>query len=214
MDRKERKQEKKYAKQRAEKGFCDRDTWDISFWFINTCRNILKEYAETMHGFPANLELEWLEEHPEVGLTYNEWVIWPHDENSEGYKLREKANEECAKKWEDTIKHLVWLLDEMDEETCSMTNPYEEKWWSFHEKFDKKYSNSKDELKTEKELLDEKRTNTFLHIGPERDPDFGEEYKEVLEKFLEAEKRISHYRDECKNEFFELFSKWFWNLWD
>lgn len=37
---------------------------------------------------------------------------------------------------------------------------------------------------------------------------------EIKKKYFEEEKRISVYRDECKNEGFELFSKWFWHLWD
>lgn len=30
----------------------------------------------------------------------------------------------------------------------------------------------------------------------------------------EREKEIFKYRDECKNKAFEMFSKYFWNLWD
>ena len=32
--------------------------------------------------------------------------------------------------------------------------------------------------------------------------------------YFEAEKEIAAYMDSCKNEFFELFSAHFWDLWD
>lgn len=210
----ERKLQERNAKQRAERGFCDSDVWDVGYWFINTCRNILNQLADTHMGFPTSLEIEWLKNHPEIDIPFNEWVCWPSDEDSEEYKLRVKATEECDKQWTEIIEHLVFLLNEMDEDTCSMKNPYEEDWWNYHKAFSKKYAGRLDELKTEEEKEDEKRTHTILHIGPERDPDFGKEYKKISNKYLNYERKIYQYRDKCKNEFFKLFSKYFWDLWD
>ena len=40
------------------------------------------------------------------------------------------------------------------------------------------------------------------------------EYKDIEEKYYEEEKALSQYREDCKNEALELFSKWFYSLWD
>lgn len=40
------------------------------------------------------------------------------------------------------------------------------------------------------------------------------EYKEIEDKYYAEEKILSQYREECKNQALELFSKWFYYLWD
>ena len=40
------------------------------------------------------------------------------------------------------------------------------------------------------------------------------EYKEVWERYSAKEDRIFAYRNQCKDEFLDLFKKWFWALWD
>ena len=206
--------DKRMAQQRAKRGYADVDVWNLDWWFIRTCKPMLKQLVKNHMGFPGFLEYEWFQAHPELNMTFEEWVCWPSDENDPGYQLRSKASDECDHRWVDILNKLIYLLDEMNEDTCSMKNPYEKEWWSYHIKFDKKYPNHGNELKTEEELVEEKRTNTILHVGPERDPDFGKTYRVVVEKYLNYDKQIADYRDKCKNEFFELFSKYFWYLGD
>ena len=38
------------------------------------------------------------------------------------------------------------------------------------------------------------------------------EYKDIEEKYYEEEKLLRKYREDCKNEALELFSKWFYSL--
>ena len=40
------------------------------------------------------------------------------------------------------------------------------------------------------------------------------EWKELKEVWFEEVKKIAEYQDKCKNEFFDLFSKYFWDMWD
>lgn len=40
------------------------------------------------------------------------------------------------------------------------------------------------------------------------------EYAETEEKYMAAERELEKYREQCKDEAFELFSKWFYHLWD
>ena len=47
--------------------------------------------------------------------------------------------------------------------------------------------------------------------------DFPDRYptaQEINDKYFEYERKIFEYRDQCKKEFFELFSEYFWQLWD
>lgn len=39
-------------------------------------------------------------------------------------------------------------------------------------------------------------------------------YKDIEEKYYAEEKALKQYREDCKNEALELFSKWFYLLWD
>ena len=45
-------------------------------------------------------------------------------------------------------------------------------------------------------------------------PDLYPTYKEVYEKWSACNKEIEKYREDCKNEFFKLFSEYFRDLWD
>ena len=40
------------------------------------------------------------------------------------------------------------------------------------------------------------------------------EYRELDENYQAEEKRLNQYRLDCKKEFFELFSTYFFDLWD
>ena len=208
--------QERMKKQRYERGYSDSDVWNMFDWFIDTARPILKQLVKEHHGFPSTLDVDYFEKHKqELGVeSYDEWVVWPHDENSEGYRIRSEANKSCSQQWEDILNRLIFLLDEMDENTCSLHNPYEEKWWDYHQQFSKKYPKHGDELKTDEELQRDRESHTWLHVGPERDPDFGDDYKKITKKFLDYDRKIAKYRDTCKNEFFKLFSKYFWDLWD
>lgn len=187
--------------------------YDIYPHFIKTYKKLLQTLAKKHYGYPLRFDLEWLDNHPEIDMDYDEWMSWPSDKDSDEYLLRKQANKECSKRWTEVLEEMILLLNEMDEETCSMDNPYKEQWFSYHDEFNRKYEN-KDVLKTKEELEYEKKTGTFIHIGPDRDPEFGEDFKEVSKLFLDFEDKIYEYRVECKNEFFELFSEYFFDLWD
>lgn len=117
------------------------------------------------------------------------------------------------KQWSKILERMLFLLKEMDENSCSLKNPYDGEWWLMHQEFDEKYPD-KDVLKTEAELEEEKKTKCYLGVGPERDPDRGKHFVEIRNQKLEWDRFISEYRNKCKNEFFKLFSDYFWDLWD
>ena len=45
----------KYSHQRITKGYCDKDLWDISDWFLKLMPDMLAEYKKTRHGSPGIL---------------------------------------------------------------------------------------------------------------------------------------------------------------
>lgn len=114
---KEWKIDRKMAKQRAKKGYCDLDVWNINTFIEEKLVAMLKEFIKGNNGYP-----------PE--LTPDEW--------------------------DNILNRMIFLLTEMNEETCS------------------------------------KKTT-------------GKDIKEYIE--------VCDYRNNCKDEFYELIKKWHWALW-
>lgn len=73
--------EKKWAKQRAKKGYCDIDLWNIDCFIQNTLLKMLKEFRKSHHCYPMCITSE---------------------------------------EWDNILDRMIFLLTEMDEETCSM----------------------------------------------------------------------------------------------
>ncbi|MBO7054042.1 MAG: hypothetical protein J6T98_08930 [Salinivirgaceae bacterium] len=176
-----RKEKELYAKQRAEQGFCDRDVWHIAHWFYSTIGPMLRQLAEKGHSC-ATLD--------EKGNRIN------------SYNHTKEELEIFAQRWRDTLLRMAFLADEMDNEKCSMKNPYEEDWKRVHKAFEDEYGS-----------MGEKLGKGFWHF-PEEDPVHGKEYKKVLDNHSAYRHKIGRYQNKCKNEFFRLFSKHFWDLWD
>lgn len=89
------------------------------------------------------------------------------------------------KEWSDILDRMVFLLNEMDEDKCSYDNPYEDEY----------FSSLKDRFeKVENGWRVKKDELSKLYFG--------------------EEKNKWNYINLCKKEFFDLFSKYFYNLWD
>lgn len=110
--------------------------------------------------------------------TSDTWSIDMWFENIMPHMLIEYRDNLCGcpcgmttYQWRKVLDRMIYLLNEMTEDTCSRKNPY----W--------------DDDKIDVKLHDDKR-------------------------WMNEEEAISKYREQCKDEFFHLFSKWFWYLWD
>ena len=51
----------KWAYQRATKGYCEFDVWDMSMWFIDVVPNMLEDLANNGHGYPGNSQFDTFE---------------------------------------------------------------------------------------------------------------------------------------------------------
>lgn len=106
------------------------------------------------------------------------------------------VNPECHEEWDKTLDRMIFLLGEMKEETRSVSNPYAGEYDKVLEEFQEKYRQKEN---------DDRKFHSLRDIP---------EYKAVQDEYIEKEKELEQYADQCKNEFFELFSRHFWDLWD
>ena len=106
------------------------------------------------------------------------------------------VNPECHEEWDKILDRMIFLLGEMKEETRTVSNPYEDEYDKVLEEFQEKYRQKENE---------DRKFHSMREIP---------EYKAVQDKYIEKEKELEQYSDQCKDEFFELFSKHFWDLWD
>ena len=193
MTKKEIAFEERMAKQRVKRGFSDRDVWSIDYWFCNTISPMLKQLAKKKHGFQQ--------------LDENGEFIYKDKLSDEEYEIFEK-------RWTDTILHMAHLADEMNEETCSMKNPFDKDLHRIYRAFEKKYGFWGEKLQTEEDKKETKEKGITRMYTPTDDPIHGEEYQKIMDLHSDYEKKIAEYRDKCKDDFFVLFSKYFRYLWD
>ena len=184
------KRNARYIYQRARYGFCESDVWSIDVWFLKIMPAMLQYLKETTDGYPSVPgELS----HALVGSGA------PKDVDDAGMKV-----------WAEVLDEMIFLLKEANEETCSRANPYEESWEEAYKDFSAKYGDFGEKLKTEeqKEREEKEGLHTLYMLGDVP------EYKEIDELYYKESKAIEEYRNDCKDKALELFSKWFWNLWD
>lgn len=124
-----------------------------------------------------------------------------------GVFVEKYSEENCHKEWEAVLKKMVFLLNEANEQTCKRINPYAEEHRKAFCEFEEKYGLFGEKLQTDEESSDKNtRRIHFMSEVPE--------YAEISEQYSAAEKELSTYQDQCKNEALALFSEWFWDLWD
>ncbi|MBE5905017.1 MAG: hypothetical protein E7275_12150 [Pseudobutyrivibrio sp.] len=176
----------KYAYQRAHYGYCDRDIWNIDYWFLKVMPAMLEQFKETTHGYP---DMEGAISH----AVYDSG--------------RDLVKDDAGMKaWKDVLDEMIFLLREADEDTCTRENPYDEEWRQAWDEFECKYGLFGEKLLTEEDLAGPGR-RAYL-------PAHLDEYKDISDKHTKENIEILKYRSECKHKALELFDKWFWNLWD
>jgi Lhr-like helicase len=168
-------QDIKHYYQRAKKGYSFRDVWGIDSWFEEIMPEMLSDLKKNKHGCP---------------------VQFSHNEDG-----TEKDFETGMKDWQDTIDHMIFCFREMNDDTCSMKNEYEDEYYK--QRFNGKAF--KDRFVSCGE--DEKGEKMYEFITEEVE-------RELEENFRKKTHEIEEYKNNMKNEGFELFSKYFWNLWD
>ena len=180
--------EEKSRRQRAKRGYADNDVWNMESWFMSTVSPMLKQFRKKHVGYPASF-------------------LSRYDPSPE-------ESEAANAKWENILDRLVFLIDEMDVEKCSMKNPYKKMYDGLNRKFRKELGPFGKNAKSPEELAEEKEKDQFHMYSPWDFPDKYPTAEEIKNKYFEYENKIFEYRNRCKNEFFALFSENFWLLWD
>lgn len=189
LRRKDEEFDERMKKQRYERGYADIDVWNMYDWFLKTVKPMLMQYRKNHIGSPASL-----------GENYkNEEGIW--------------VNDKCHDEWNVILDRMIFLLNEMDEDTCSMVNPFQEDVEKAHDEFSEKYGVFGDGLKSGEEKEKEKTSGDIRIYFPTDEPG-RDDVKQLFADYHNAENAIAEYRNRCKDEFFELFNKYFWDLWD
>ena len=178
----------KYSRQRITRGFSDADTWNIDSWFLRTMAEMLPYYKEHRHGSPGQLGENVVDERGFV------------------------VNETCHAEWDKILDQMIHLLKEADEETTSAKNACEEEYDRATADFSDQYGTFGERL----ENADQNRRNDQSASRAKTYHSMTEipEYKEIWERYRAEEDRIFAYRDRCKDDFLDLFKKWFWAMWD
>ena len=180
--------EEKARKQRAQRGYADVDVWNIDSWFMRTVLPMLRQFRKKHNGVPSSF--------------------------LSGYDSTPEERETANAKWEGILDRMIFLLEEMDEDKCSMKNPYEGRYNALHRKFRKELGWFGEKAKTPEELAEEKEKRSYRMYSPWDFPDKYPTAEEIKNKYFEYESKIDSYREDCKNEFFSLFSEYYWMLWD
>lgn len=184
----------KWKLQRAQRGYSDSDTWNMFSWFLEIMPKMLKQFRNNLNGYPDGVFNFPLMTRPVIN--------------------DEKEEPEGMIKWKETLDRMIFLLEEMNENTCSVKNPYEKEYDKINSKFHNKYGFFGDDLKTPEQIEKEKKEHLYTMLTPSDFPDLYPDYEKLQNNYFKCEKEISFYRDRCREEFFYLFSKHFWDLWD
>jgi hypothetical protein len=162
----------KHIYQRATKGYSYRDAWDVDIWFMRIIPKILTDLKHDLRGCPS---------------------IFTNDENGKEFQ----SVEDGVKDWKNILDRMIFCFQEMNEDTCSMKNEYEDE-------YDKQARPFGKELTTE-EIGEDGQKRWRLNLA-EVEP-------ELERKYFERLREIGDYREKMKNEGLELFGKYFHYLW-
>lgn len=189
----------KWAWQRTTKGYCELDTYSVGDWLLNTLPDMCESIDNKRCGYPSAFFDEAMEHY---GLKSMD------EYNKASEEIRDKVDDYGDKKWSEILSRLTFLLREANEDTCTKVNPYETEYSRISDEFREKYGEWGEKLFTDKEKAEAKKTGSCPVYLPHHMP----EYKEICELHFEEERKLSAYREQCKNEALELFSKWFYSL--
>lgn len=180
----------RFAYQRIKYGYCDSDIWSIDYWFLNVMPGMLQQLKDTTHSYPC----------------FQGSISHALCENG----MSEDTDNEGVKQWEAILSEMIFLLNEANEDTCTRENKYKKEYDKAREEFNNKYGMLGEKLRTEEDKAEEKKKGTHRVYMLGDVP----EYKEISELYFNESRVLDDYRDDCKNKALELFSKWFWDLWD
>lgn len=101
---------------------------------------MLQQLKETSHGYPSSLE----------GSSH---AMCEHG-------IGEANDDEGAKRWDDILSEMFFLLNEANEDKSTRKNKYQKEYEKAHEEFENKYGVFGEKLLTKAEKAEEKKNGT------------------------------------------------------
>ena len=98
----------KYAFQRARKGYCDKDLWEIDTWFSTVFAAMMKEFSEKTQSYPDKENVVYYKGEP------NAEIIKTFAEKYPGLVLKsemEDDSEEKFRKWTELTARMGALFE-------------------------------------------------------------------------------------------------------
>ena len=184
----------KWARQRVKKGYCERDLSEVKDWFFEIMPEMLNEIKKERSRIPMECYQEAI-----VAMGLDPVEYW----NAYNIEVEELA----ARKWDEILSQIAFLLGEATYDTCTKKNLFEDEFHRIRKEFKAKYGEFGEKLMTKEE---KKRAKKGLQkwYFPSDIP----EYKEVYESYFDEEEKTVEYRKKCAKEGLELFVKWFYRL--
>lgn len=153
-----------------------------------------------------NIDIWFLNVMPDMLREFRSSIHGYPYELTEKHNASEDKEKLAVEEWDEILEKMAFLFQEADEDTCKKENLYQAEHDHIQEEFEQKYGMFGEKLWTPEEKVGGRKRLHFAHELPE--------YKEIEEKYMEEERKIAQYRVECKDEAFQLFSYWFYHLWD
>ena len=184
----------KWAYQRVKNGYCERDLSEVKDWFFEIMPEMLNEIKKEKSRIPMECYQEAI-----VAMGLDPVEYW------DAYNI--EVEELAARKWDEILSQIAFLLGEATYDTCTKKNPFEDEFHRIRKEFKAKYGEFGEKLMTKEE---KKRAKKGLQkwYFPSDIP----EYKEVYESYFDEEEKLAEYRQKCAKEGLELFVKWFYRL--
>lgn len=186
--------DKKQRKQRKQKGFSDSDCWGLNYWLGDTFPKMIRNLRDMKNGYPM-CKFEDVDNFPK------DWLELETNKMNEVFKNQHyDTSDELFNKWYLILTRIAYCLEQTNDELVKIANEYEDEYnkqvWG-----DLSFKNALIPIK----LGD----NTNAYKLNTNEPD-----DEIRKKYFEKEDEIAKYRDDMKNEAFDLLKKYFWDLWD
>ena len=118
----------KYAKERAQKGYCFYDILDIDAWFLRVMIDILTEYRIMCNRIPNELILEEYAANKQDYPHLNPDTPW-HTFSQEAMSEQRLLDERAHQRWKDIITVVITefeTVERLSEEIYNYTNDYED----------------------------------------------------------------------------------------
>ena len=138
----DKKKIKGYVKQRAKRGFCEADCYEINNWFLVIMPKMLENLLKHNKGIPTSLMEEFYEINKKQmnedakdciilnKIKHNDpikfiyiYVSCKGDKKIENWK--NKMHNYAKEKWNKILNKMIFLFKECDETKCSFKNKYE-----------------------------------------------------------------------------------------